>query len=135
MGDDGIAIYLAETMKIYFEDIGFEVVIGETDISYCLSKIETGDFIIILDAFYHGLEPGNVTMITLLEASSKIKECYSQHQPNIVKWLEIYDIKVTGAVIGIEIKEIGFNSELSDIMKDLFPKIYEQVKYIIEKIL
>lgn len=135
MGDDGIAIYLAESMKAYLEKIGFDVIIGETDISYCLSKIETNDFIIILDAFYHGLRPGSVSMITLKEAASKIRQYYSQHEPNIIKCLDIYNIDVTGLVIGIEVNEIEFKWELSDVMKDLFPQICEQVKDTIIKIL
>lgn len=135
MGDDGIAIYLAESMKTYFEKIGFDVIIGETDISYCLSKIETNDFIIILDAFYHGLKTGSVSMITLKEAASKIRQYYSQHEPNIIKCLDIYNIDVTGLVIGIEVNEIEFKWELSDVMKDLFPQICEQVKDTIIKIL
>ncbi|TAH62831.1 MAG: hydrogenase maturation protease [Gottschalkiaceae bacterium] len=135
MGDDGIAIYLAESMKAYLEKIGFDVIIGETDISYCLSKIETNDFIIILDAFYHGLKPGSVSMITLKEAASKIRQYYSQHEPNIIKCLDIYNIDVTGLVIGIEVNEIEFKWELSDVMKDLFPQICEQVKDTIIKIL
>ena len=135
MGDDGIAIYLAEHMKAFFEDIGYEVIIGETDTAYCLSKIDKGDFIVILDAFYHGLKPGSVSMITLEEAVSRIRQCYSQHECSIIKYLDIYDIDVTGVVVGIEVNQIEFKWELSDVMKDLFPQICEQVKDAIIKIL
>lgn len=135
MGDDGVAIYLAEHMKTFFEDIGYEVIIGETDTSYCLSKINTGDFIVILDALYRGLKPGSVSMITLKEAVSRIRQCYSQHECSIIKYLDIYDIDVTGVLIGIEVNQIEFKWELSDVMKDLFPQICEQVKDAIIKIL
>lgn len=135
MGDDGIAIYLAECMKTFFEDMGYEVIIGETDTSYCLSKINAGDFIIILDASCHGLQPGSVSMITLKEAVSRIRQCYSQHECSIIKYLDIYDIDVTGMVMGIEVNQIEFKWELSDVIKNLFPQICGQVKDAIIKIL
>lgn len=135
MGDDGIAIYLAEYMKTFFEDMGYEVIIGETDTSYCLSRINADDFIIILDASCCGLKPGSVSMITLKEAVSRVRKCYSQHECSIIKYLDIYDIDVTGVVIGIEVNQIEFKWELSDVMKDLFPQICEQVKDAIIKIL
>lgn len=56
MGDDGIAIYVTEMLRKELESRGIEVIIGETDSQYCISKIEEGDFLLILDASYFGIE-------------------------------------------------------------------------------
>ena len=46
MGDDRIGPLVAEHLEKFLSQLGIEVVIGETDIGYCLSKINEKDMII-----------------------------------------------------------------------------------------
>lgn len=137
MGDDGIGIAIAEYLKEFMVRSGFEVIIGETDIEYCLSLIESGDFIIILDAVYSGLEPGTVNIMSIKEAVERSKRRCSQHEPNLLLWLDIYGIEVKGAVIGIEAETIELNWGLSDTLEKIFPLVCESVidkiKYVLKE--
>ena len=135
MGDDGVGIEVAEYLRGFFIENGLEVIIGETDIGYSLSRINAEDFVIILDASYKGGNIGDVSVIPLREAMSRREKFYTQHQPNLIKWLYIYKIKVTGVVIGIEVKDVCLKLGLSPRIKEIFPEICMEVKKIIQWIL
>lgn len=135
MGDDGVGIKVAEYLMEYFVESGLEVIIGETDVGYSLSHIEKGDFLIILDASYYGLDIGTVSIMPLKEAINKRKKCYTQHQTSLIKWLDIYNIKVTGVVVGIEVQDVRLKLGLSHSIEKIFPKICIDVKKSIQWIL
>lgn len=135
MGDDGVGIEVAEHLRGFFIENGLEVIIGETDVGYSLSHIKAGDFIIILDASYREGNIGDVSVIPLREAMSRKGKFYTQHQPSLIKWLYIYKIKVTGVVIGIEVKDVYLKLGLSPKIKEVLPQICMEVKKIIQCIL
>lgn len=135
MGDDGVGIEVAEYLREFFIENGLEVIIGETDIGYSLSHINAGDFVIILDASYKGGNIGDISVMSLREAMSRREKFYTQHQPSLIKWLYIYKIKVTGVVIGIEVKDVCLKLGLSHGIKEIFPQICMEVKKIIQWIL
>lgn len=136
MGDDGIGIAVAEYLREFFVNDGFEVIIGETDVEYCLRSIEPGDFIIVLDGAYSGLEPGTISVMSIEEAVERSLKCNSQHEPNLLQWLDIYGIEVSGAVIGIEVYKIELNWGLSQSLGVIFPlvckSVKDKIKYVLE---
>ena len=134
MGDDGIGIKVAEELLPRFQQDNIQVVFGETDIDYALSKIEDGDFLFILDASYLKLNPGSVT-ITSIEGATKNHKFFSQHQASLIDLVKIYGKSVEGYVVGIEVKEIHFSLFLSDILQRKLPDICKEVYDFINRIL
>lgn len=133
MGDDGVAIHVTEKLSDSFENNGIEVIIGETDFQYCLSKIEEGDYIIILDATWFGIKPGTVTSNSLrdiykLNANQSL---FSQHGYSLIKALETYFKCIDGIVIGIEGEDFNFGLLLSSRIKESFEDICGLVNEIV----
>lgn len=133
MGDDGVAIHVAEKLRQSFERIGMEVIIGETDFQYCLSRINEGDYLIILDATWLGNEPGTVT-------SNSIKDIYklntnqslfSQHGYGLIRVLETCYKSVNGIVVGIEGRNFDFALTLSIEVEKQFENICRKVKELV----
>lgn len=135
MKDDGIGIRVAENLAEYLYEQNITVIIGETDVDFCLSQIEDGDFLIILDAAYFDTIPGNIHVISLENIDRYLPCCVSQHQPNLLRWLMLHRKSVTGFFIGIEVVEVGFGWELSEPLQELLPKIGEEVKRRIHRCL
>lgn len=128
MGDDAIGLSVAEQLEDFLVESGFEVVLGETDVEYCLRTIKKGDFIIILDAACSGETPGTVRLIPIEEAMMRCGRCNSQHEANLLLWLNIYGIEIKGAVLAIEIYDIEPNWGLSRAMEEILPIVCERVK-------
>ena len=78
MGDDGIALLIAERLRTFFGENGIEVILGETDFEYCMDKVEEGGLILILDATRFGIDIGKVTLHHLKE-QAKILFQNSKH--------------------------------------------------------
>ena len=128
MGDDSVGIKVLEIISSQLEFNKMEVIYGETDIDYSLSQIENGDFIFILDSTYSNIEPGKVTFTPISKIKKVVKQqVYSQHQPNLLNEIMIYKKLIRGFVIGIEINEIDFSLELSDILNNKLSYICEEV--------
>lgn len=134
MGDDSIGIKVVEALSTQFIKKNIEVVLGETDIDYALSKIEDGDLLFILDSTYFNIVPGTVTFTPIKEAYIQYQQVYSQHQPSLIQLLNIYKKSVDGYIIGIEVSEIHFSLELSDILKEKFSNICDKVSDFIHHI-
>ena len=128
MGDDAIGVMLAEDLKESLEKLGIEVIIGETDVDYCLSFVEEEDFLFIIDATLYGLEPGTLTIEEIKKEKLYSKEEYSQHQISLVKLISICDIRnVSGYILGIEVVDVDFGIELSPVINDKFNDIKNKV--------
>jgi len=132
MGDDSIGIKVLEKLEPQFTKENIEVVYGETDIDYALSKIDDGDILFIFDSTYFSKVPGTLTF-TPMEDAIMQKQVYSQHQPSLISLLKTYKKSISGFIIGIEIKEIGFSLELSDTLERKLSKICDEVSKFIYK--
>ena len=128
MGDDAIGIEVADNLQGFFLQIGFEVIIGETDVEYCLNYIDTGDFLIILDACFSGLEPGSISIMPIEELGKSRRRWSTQHEPNLLQWLHMYRIEVKGVLIAIEVCKVELSWGLSELMKRNLPLICERIK-------
>ena len=128
MRDDAIGVLIAEELKNNLEELGFQVILGETDVDYCLSFVEEGDFIFILDCTFYGVEPGKISLLDIKEKEGFFEKGYSQHQLSLIKLLNSYNVKdVTGYIIGIEGADIDYGAELSRELLDKFNDIKNKV--------
>jgi hydrogenase maturation protease len=126
MKDDGIGIRIAEMIRDSLEKYGFEVIIGETDFEYCISKIEEGDCIYILDAAYCGKIPGEITVIPIEDYMCEAY-LYSQHGYSLLNLLSLYYKQIRGYIIGVKIEEIDYDLNLSNHLLINLKKISENV--------
>lgn len=117
MEDDGIGIVILQKLREALIKNNIEVIIGETDFQYCISLIEDGDFIFIIDAVYYNKSPGELTVRSIDEYTYK-KKYYSQHSCNIVDLIKLYYKNIRGYIIGIEIGKISFKFGLSKELED-----------------
>lgn len=127
MGDDSIGIRVAEELSSKLKQKKIDLVIGETDIDYSLSKIEDEDFIFIIDSTYFNINSGSITITSLNEILEQSKQVYSQHQPSLINAIKANGKSLEGFIIGIEADEIDFNLELSPKLKIKFPLICKEV--------
>lgn len=133
MRDDAIGVMIAESLEEAIEDLRVQVIIGETDVDYCLSFIDDGDFLFIIDATLYGLEPGTLTAQEINKEKIYAKEEYSQHQISLVKLMGICNVKnISGYILGIEVVDVDFGIELSDVITarfdDIKSKVYDFIK-------
>ncbi|MFL0245558.1 hydrogenase maturation protease [Candidatus Clostridium stratigraminis] len=135
MGDDGAAIHIIEWLGRSFEEGGIEVIIGETDFEYCLSKIEEDDYIIIIDATWFGIEPGTVTVNSLknIYRLNGNQSLFSQHGYSFIKALGSNYKAIDGIIVGIEGKSFDFTLSLSSSIEASFDNICSKVQETIWK--
>lgn len=122
MKDDGIAIEVTKGLEQKLMLIGIEVIYGETNIGYCISKVKPHDYIIVLDAAHYGKLPGEITVLPLQDFVTNSKG-YTQHSFTFIDVLKLYYPSINGVVIGIEVKEVDFDIGLSNVL-------YEKLGYI-----
>lgn len=133
MGDDGVGIRVGERIKYYLEDRNIEIITGETDFQYCVSKIQQGDFLFILDAAITGKEPGDITVIPIENYIYK-GNLYSQHGCSLITLINLYKKEVKGYIIAIEVQEIKFSLELSSLLQSKLNNITKEIIEIIKKV-
>ena len=133
MRDDGIAIVLATELIEALTGLGIQVIFGETDPGYCISMVEQGDYLILLDATCLGKTPGEVSSFPLFgfPATQKVA---TQHSCNFLDLLKLYYPNTEGSLIGIEIAEIGFHYGLSLALKEKEKEIAREVLEQIKKL-
>lgn len=134
MEDDGIGIEVLEKIKDKLKDKNIEVIIGETDAEYCISQIEDGDFIFIIDASCSEKPPGTITVVNIKNYSYK-RKYYTQHNYNVVDLIKLYNKSITGFVIEIEVSSVSFNFGLSFELQKKLDQVSSQVlKSILSKV-
>ena len=103
--DDGIGVRVIEYLKdqIIGIDKEIEVIVGETDVMFCLEQIEKEDFIIIVDSTYLNLKPGTITTLSLEQCDVFLNKLNSQHEESILRVLRTELREIKGYLIGIEI--------------------------------
>lgn len=135
MGDDGIAINVANSLINKLKEREIEVIIGETDFDYCLDNINMNDSILILDAVNFGKKPGELTLKTMYSLIQGNYDIFSQHNLSIIKFLEILDKSVEIFFIGIEVNDVNFRLGISDVLKEKYNSICEHTLEIIDQLI
>lgn len=133
MKDDGIGIVVAKKIKDELEKINLEVIIGETDFNYCISKISKEDLVIIIDAACYNNNPGEVKIYTLSDYNSS-KKGYTQHSLGLLELLKLYFPQVKGYIIGIEVGSVDFELGISNTLKNRLEDISKKTINIIKKL-
>lgn len=130
MEDDGVAIYLAEQLRYELQQMGIEVILGETDIGYLLSKITGEDYLLVLDAATW-LSCGRVCCLPLREEYFGLTHSL-QHDISLLPLCKIYYPTVTGSIIGIGVASLtyhyGLSPQLSGRLKHLRRKLISIIK-------
>lgn len=133
MKDDGIGIEVALSIEEKLTEDGIDIIYGETDFDYCMSKVEENDFIILLDATSYGKKPGEIRVISL-DSYIPDKLGYSQHCYSFFEVLKCYFPEVRGVIISIKIYEVDFNYGLSTVLQEKLSDLSKDILYIIEDV-
>lgn len=127
MMDDGAALFVLENIKINLEAKDIEVILGETDVDYCFSKLNCQDEFYIIDSTCCGNSPGTVIFKTLDDVKKlKTNDCLV-HSLGLIHLINIYELNIKGYFIGIEIGNININFGLSSILVEQFDAICNKV--------
>lgn len=135
--DDGIGVKVTEKLEDEIREIGkdIEVIVGETDVMFCLDQIEKEDFIIIVDSTYLNLKPGTVTTLSLEQCDVFLNKLNSQHEESLLGVLRTELREVKGYLIGVEIGKIEYSMELSETLKNIFLDIcyciFKKIKWLV----
>lgn len=127
MMDDGIGARVADAIQRKLQEHCITVLIGETDVQYCLNEIRVDDFLVILDAVMQGKEPGSIEIISLCDAMESHVKLHSQHDYSLIDAISLHFPNMKGYFIGIETAEIRFGFELSDVLGKKFDDICQHV--------
>lgn len=127
MGDDAIALYAVKDLSNGIQKLGIEVIIGETDVDFCISKIKNKDELIIIDSSCRGKALGSVSYMGLQEIIEGSNINSWQHDRDIIRELKIRGVEVSGLLICIEVSDIDFRWGLSTELQQMLPGICERV--------
>lgn len=131
MMDDKIALLVSENLLKVFTANNIEVIIGETDVDYCLSKLNCEDEFYIIDSTCFGNVAGTITTCPLSYIKKTYKYQKLTHSLNLLDLINIYDINVKGYFIGIEIQSIKMSYDISVELQKVFPSICSDILKII----
>lgn len=131
MMDDGLGARVAGAIQDLLQEHDITVLIGETDVQYCLDAIKQDNFLIIIDAMAQGAEPGSVEIIPLQDVIKSHGKLYAQHDYSLIEAVALNYAEIQGYFIGIEPGDIRFGFDLSDSLKIRFDSICERVSNII----
>ena len=135
MKDDGIGIIVTEELRDRLTDLKLDIIIGETDCQSSFYLLNEDDFVIILDAFCIGSEPGSVHILSIHDALLQSSGSFMQHDMSMIELMKLHNCKFKGYIIGIEAADIGFGDELSLVLKEKFTQICSKIESTIKTIL
>lgn len=128
MMDDGIGIYLVEELEKLDKASNIHYLIGESDIDYCIEKIEEATYTIILDAVYSGKETGELSIYPLSNVHEYQTLDISPHNLHLFQVLYQQRKTIRGFLIGIEPYEISFQIGISQNINEKWNQILREVK-------
>lgn len=127
MRDDGAGVYIVEKLKKGCTMDNIRLVVGETDIGFCIDEIHDSDYLIIVDAFTGGKEPGEVGMHRLsgiIEGGCRL----SPHDIHILDLIAYTEKASEGMLISVEPADISLGLGLSPVLEEKFESIAEAVR-------
>lgn len=133
MKDDAIGIEIAKKLENTLIDNGIEVIYGETNLGYCISKVAQEDFLWILDATCTLEKPGDMAVIPIEHFVSNTKN-YTQHSFSFLDVLKLYYPNINGQIIAIQVYDIDFSMGLSPILTEKLNDISSTILSLIENL-
>lgn len=134
MEDDGIGIRVIEKIRNQLEEIKLEVIVGETDFNYCISRINSEDLVIVIDAACYSNNPGEIEVFTI-DNFITLKRGYTQHSYGLLEVLKLYYPNLKGYIIGIQINNVSFKLGLSKVLEGNLEDISKKVKNCIKDLI
>lgn len=128
MMDDGMGIYLAEELAKLDPTSDIHYLIGESDIDYCIEKIEGATFVIILDTVRSGKKAGELSVYPLANLHEYQTLDISPHNLHLFQVLYQQKETIKGFLIGVEPYEIRFHIGLSKTLDERWNRILQRVK-------
>lgn len=135
MMDDGIGIYLAEELSKQDDKSNIDIIIGESDVDYCLEQIEGASFVIMLDAVFSEKKPGELSVYRLSDLRTYQTIDFSLHNLHLFQVLSQQKATIEGFLIGVEPHEISFHIGLSTPLKEKWETIFQDVSGTIKKLI
>jgi hydrogenase maturation protease len=132
MKDDGIGLWVAESIRNTLSQENVDVVIAETDFEFGFEAIKPYKNVIVLDAMVSGDVPGNIAVLPLLDLKAQIRKV-SLHDLSLIDMI-IYEGNALGSFIGIEAKEVDYGFGMSEALQDIFEAICGNVQKEVLKI-
>lgn len=127
MMDDGIAVVVLENIEKQLGNKGIEVIFGETDVDYCISKLNAEDEFYIIDATHYDSYPGKVIVTSLEDMKKQYISNNSIHSLGLIDLININKLDIKGYFIGIEISCIDINIGLSNSLEQRLEAICNKV--------
>ena len=122
--DDGIGLAVS---RLIARPPDARVYQGEIFVEDCLSKIDEGDAVIILDAVQFAEPAGKVIAIPFEECKRFFPPKAFCHDASLLYSLLYGKQNVSGFLIGIQVTEIDFHEGLSSVLSGKLPDIVDQV--------
>lgn len=135
MMDDGVGIYLVEELMRRDHLPSIQYLIGESDIDYCLEKIEEAELVIIIDALLSGKEPGELAVYSIADLHEHPFLDISSHNLHLFQFLYHQKKEIKGFLVGVEPFEINFHIGLSQPLKSRWDTTLNGIEKIIKKLI
>lgn len=138
LGDEGIGIKVVEKLKdkIKSLDDNIEVITEEINPEYYMNKIKDEDTVIIVDSTYFMTRTGAVIVKNFDECDEFIDYGYLSCDESLLSLLRKERRNIKGCLIGIEISNIDYTTELSKTLNKMFSsicdKVYEEIANILK---
>lgn len=129
--DDGIGV---EVSKRITAPQGVSIYEGEIFVEDCLSQIESGDLVIIIDAVLFDMQPGEVIMLPFEECRKFYPQIVFCHDVSLLLSLLYGSIQVTGYLVGIQAAQIDYCEGLSAVLSYKLPEIMGKVNIILNEL-
>lgn len=129
--DDGIGVHVIHELQKENLKAPVDFIDGGTCILDLLDVFVKNDRVIIVDSLKGGYLPGTIYKVTPEELGNYIKSNSSLHDVQVLDIIR--QVNLMGnfphvVIIGIEPKEIFFDMELSETLKEQVPKIVDVIE-------
>ncbi|MOA15290.1 Hydrogenase 2 maturation protease [compost metagenome] len=130
MRDDGIGVYVVETLQKEDQFGDVQYLVGETDIDYCLRVLEDVDRLIIVDAVKSDREVGEVSCHPIEEIAS-FHLGISIHELHLFSIIPVMYPLLHVTVIGIDVESVDFGLGLSQALELQFSRVVHDVRRMV----
>lgn len=132
MTDDAIGIRLVEDLRRHDVSPYTRYFIGEAELEYCFEEVLDCDYLVIINAYISGKNPGELSIIPINELdSAKEISLHSAHGKHLFNMLRGSKHLPEGLFIGIEPCEVNYGFTLSDTLQACYPDIMKKVKGLV----
>lgn len=129
--DDGVGVHVIKELEKQLDNSFVELVDGGTSTLDMLGYFLDYDKVVVIDCLRAGYEPGTIYKIKTEEIKDYNKENLSIHDVQIldvVKIANMFGKHPQVMIFGVEPKEISFDLEISDTIKNKIPEVVNLVK-------